>query len=585
MSLVRGTGSLTLRGLDIINYCNTNSEALDFNEAYITPHATPNFTEITDPNYIFGLSSGASASEGISKEQMYNDVLSAVQKIPCSISAGEKAYGSSSSILPLVVQFAQNAIDVETALRLYYMFVKDPEGNRYTLGAGEGANFAIGDTVTDGTRSGNVIYVDGDIISVTHQTAPLQTSISGGSNFPGTGTISATSDLYILFYSGCLLYDDAGPTISTLTVVPGMNMPIRTQIRFSSGFPDDISFINTSISEIEIHNADVESHDTTHLRLDGNNSPSTDIDWNSNKLTSLSNGTLQDDATAIKQVRTTSDFTTSHNIGNSSDLYALLTDTLPKQIDHDITINLTSNITISALLGYSPVLFEGFKGKGSITLDLNDNDIDQGLGSTLNQDLIRISGCQIPITITNSGVSTSLLTTRANTLDSAVKIQNCTQLVTVNNIATDLTTGTNLASIKAIGASNVLVGNSQFDNGLYAIFATNNSTILSNNNVTASSPTYGLFATNNSVIMKNGLQPTGAISSQDEVPYRGGIITTDSSFGNAGMSGATFPIISSGTVAPTSTPTKPGDIYVNTSGPTVYIATGNSSSGDWTAVN
>ncbi len=45
------------------------------------------------------------------------------------------------------------------------------------------------------------------------------------------------------------------------------------------------------------------------------------------------------------------------------------------------------------------------------------------------------------------------------------------------------------------------------------------------------------------------------------------------------------PTISSGTTAPSSTPDKIGDIYVNTTGTTMYVATGTSSSSDWTAVN
>lgn len=45
------------------------------------------------------------------------------------------------------------------------------------------------------------------------------------------------------------------------------------------------------------------------------------------------------------------------------------------------------------------------------------------------------------------------------------------------------------------------------------------------------------------------------------------------------------PTISSGIVAPTSTPTKVGDIYVDTSAKKIYCATGNSSSADWTILN
>jgi len=48
---------------------------------------------------------------------------------------------------------------------------------------------------------------------------------------------------------------------------------------------------------------------------------------------------------------------------------------------------------------------------------------------------------------------------------------------------------------------------------------------------------------------------------------------------------STTPIISSGTGAPTSTPTKIGDIYVDTVLKHIYVAKGTSSSADWVKVN
>lgn len=51
------------------------------------------------------------------------------------------------------------------------------------------------------------------------------------------------------------------------------------------------------------------------------------------------------------------------------------------------------------------------------------------------------------------------------------------------------------------------------------------------------------------------------------------------------VSTAGAPIISSGIVAPSSTPAKVGDLYVDTVGKDLYAATGTSSSADWTIVN
>jgi len=45
------------------------------------------------------------------------------------------------------------------------------------------------------------------------------------------------------------------------------------------------------------------------------------------------------------------------------------------------------------------------------------------------------------------------------------------------------------------------------------------------------------------------------------------------------------PLITTGILAPTSTPTKIGDIFVNTTGSKVYISKGTSSSADWLILN
>jgi hypothetical protein len=45
------------------------------------------------------------------------------------------------------------------------------------------------------------------------------------------------------------------------------------------------------------------------------------------------------------------------------------------------------------------------------------------------------------------------------------------------------------------------------------------------------------------------------------------------------------PTIYNGIAAPTITPNKAGDIFVNTTGGKVYIATGTTSSGDWKILN
>lgn len=66
---------------------------------------------------------------------------------------------------------------------------------------------------------------------------------------------------------------------------------------------------------------------------------------------------------------------------------------------------------------------------------------------------------------------------------------------------------------------------------------------------------------------------TGTPAKQLSVDATGNIIET------------TQPIITSGTVAPTSTPAKVGDIYVDITNKKLYFAAGNSSSSDWIIAN
>lgn len=54
---------------------------------------------------------------------------------------------------------------------------------------------------------------------------------------------------------------------------------------------------------------------------------------------------------------------------------------------------------------------------------------------------------------------------------------------------------------------------------------------------------------------------------------------------SAKVSSAGAPIVSSGTVAPSSTPSKVGDFYVDTTAKLAYIATGTASSADWAVLN
>jgi hypothetical protein len=88
------------------------------------------------------------------------------------------------------------------------------------------------------------------------------------------------------------------------------------------------------------------------------------------------------------------------------------------------------------------------------------------------------------------------------------------------------------------------------------------------------------------------LRDTGKIwfgASQDTSLHRPsvGVLSINSGAGGliVGGAGGNVPAISSGTAAPTTTPAKVGDIFVDITNKKLYFATGTSSSSDWTIAN
>lgn len=65
--------------------------------------------------------------------------------------------------------------------------------------------------------------------------------------------------------------------------------------------------------------------------------------------------------------------------------------------------------------------------------------------------------------------------------------------------------------------------------------------------------------------------------------YGAGKVLVSDVLGNASWGNA--PIITTGTTAPSSTPNKVGDIFIDTAGKKLYFATGVSSSADWVIAN
>jgi hypothetical protein len=326
MTLQIGVGTLSKRGLEILNYTSTTDSLLEFQEVIVSDWTTPTFANIVNPEYIFGISTGVTADYGIVKET-FEDALSASNTIEGTISQGDASYSNSAYILPLASQLPVNSITTQIDVRFYGLFVNDPKGQKITLGTGEGASFAIGETVTDGTVTATVIDIITDVIYVSNNTGVglFSTGTVTGS-ISGSGTISSVGDSKILFYFGCLTYDDVTPSIEAISLMPGMNMPFRTEIRYSSGLPNTITFLNTATAEIEIHDADSLAH-----------------------------------RNAFGQYHTLSTITYSYTATSYSDFVAYLA-TIPKHLTQNITITLNGS-------GYTGELrLEGFYGNGTLRI-------------------------------------------------------------------------------------------------------------------------------------------------------------------------------------------------------------------------
>ena len=226
--------------------------------------------------------------------------------------------------------------------------------------------------------------------------------------------LSATYNDEVVFWHGCIYYDDAGtPAVYgddgntlPLTYQPGTSLILRVDLEYTSGFPSDVSFTNSTIVEIEQHNGDATSHNSTHIRLDGGNSPTADIDWDDNKIQNLGSATSLDDAARHGDISTVDGAT--YNFANYSEWLAWA-NSKPLAINHDIDINLAasatfasqildlSNINGSGILTITgnPTTIKGIKlNKCKCTIILWDLVVD-GLTTTIGVDLDRCSNIQM----------------------------------------------------------------------------------------------------------------------------------------------------------------------------------------------
>jgi len=235
----------------------------------------------------------------------------------------------------------------------------------------------------------------------------------------------------------------------------------KINLRFSSGFPTNLNFLNTAVQEIEEHDVSASSHATTHLALGGTNSPTTDIDWDDNKIENLAIGTVSTDAANCGVVQTYSTDTLTGATFAQAQAYI---DALPKRLNHDFTLNINASST-----GFDSgvaLVIEGFHGKG----------------------IINING---------SGLLTEL---------TGLQILNCDCKVDIYNLTDFVDDTTNYASLYIKNSRNVYVHGNLFNNCTNIALIDENSYVLFDGNFHGVSITNGITVIDGSEIVTGGWQ-------------------------------------------------------------------------------
>lgn len=114
-----------------------------------------------------------------------------------------------------------------------------------------------------------------------------------------------------VMYNTCLKYDDAvdADTAASILSVPyianGSDFNLNITIEQVVGVvPSSYTFTDSRSVEIFTHDNLNTAHNTTHLRLDGGNSPSANVSWGDYKITDLGDATGATDALPYGQIST-----------------------------------------------------------------------------------------------------------------------------------------------------------------------------------------------------------------------------------------------------------------------------------------
>jgi hypothetical protein len=199
MARVKGTMTLTRKGLNLKVYAQVNNVALEFGKFYVSDYSDT-LANITNPDNV--TYTGSPVTKGITETELIV-LLSSNLFVTGNIEYIQNyLYQDNNTILPVLSRISYTSIISDIDIRTHFLMVKDID------------------------------------------------------------PASATFGQYVIFAVGCLLYDDVTEILIPITLTHGsaIDIPIRTNLREASGFPLNLLFINTQAVEIDIHNGADDSH-------------------------------------------------------------------------------------------------------------------------------------------------------------------------------------------------------------------------------------------------------------------------------------------------------------------------------------
>ena len=250
---VSGFGAVTTKGLDIFEYCKTNAVELEFTTFFATNKGL-SLSQIAEPLlYADMLKSGLETD------------LSGNEYFEGSISGADHYIAQNSVYLPLLLSLVSNDYNEDLQISTVFILAIDPEdGEEYVVYVGcpaydeqqtfsvdDSTGFVVGDVITTaGGARAEILAINGNTFRINRQTV---IRFENG-EVVDSGVVTATiiSDPRV---------DVVNSTVLPLTyITDGANILLRTSLRSTSGFPKNIRFLSTAVTEIEIHDVSPTAH-------------------------------------------------------------------------------------------------------------------------------------------------------------------------------------------------------------------------------------------------------------------------------------------------------------------------------------